>query len=71
MPTVVVYTEKGEQVWSMEGVHPDWMSAITAPTNVKASGLVAGLRRAVQDADKIERGIDPERASEKAMRLSE
>lgn len=71
MAIIVVYTDKGQQVWQTTGVHRDSLSAATCPTNAKGSAIIAGLRRAVEDAEKIERDEDPERPSEKAMRLSE
>jgi hypothetical protein len=70
MATVVVYSDKGEQVWSYTGVASWMIAGLQCPTNMRGSGLAAGIRRAVEDAEKIERGEDPERPSEKAMRLT-
>jgi hypothetical protein len=69
MPTVVVYTDKGEQVWQSPATAYSLRSA-TCPTNQTGSSLISGLRRAVEDAEKIEDGHNPERDSEKAMRLA-
>lgn len=49
--------------WHIEG------GKLTGQMNARASSLASGIVRAVQDADKIQRGIDPERPSEKAIRL--
>jgi energy-converting hydrogenase Eha subunit A len=38
--------------------------------NVRASALASGIVRAVRDAEVIQEGGDPERLSEKAMRLA-
>jgi hypothetical protein len=70
MPRVVVYTDSGEAVWSMEKIESWQINGLTCPGNVRGSSLAAGLRRAVSDAEKIQRGEDPERPSEKAMRLA-
>jgi hypothetical protein len=70
MPRVVVYTDGGElvQAFDVEAWH---INGLQCPTNARGSGLAAGIRRAVQDAEVIQAGGDPERPSEKAMRLSE
>ena len=70
MAYVVVYTNEGEQVWQSLATAYSIRRA-ECPGNNIGSGLIAGLRRAVEDAEKIEQGIDPERPSEKAMRLSD
>lgn len=70
MAYVVVYTEKGQQVWQMN-VPSFAIRNLGCPGNTIGSSLAAGIRRAVEDAEVIEAGGDPERASERAMRLSE
>jgi hypothetical protein len=70
MPYVVVYTDKGEQVWQSPATAYSLRSA-SCPHNTIGSSLVAGLRRAVEDAEALEDGRDPERPSERAMRMSE
>lgn len=69
MATVIVQTDDGREVWRMGGVEP-WhvVTHLIAHGNVRASSLASGIVRAVQDADKIQRGADPERPSERAMR---
>lgn len=69
MPLVVVYTDKGQQVWQSLATAYSLRRA-ECPGNSIGSSLVAGLRRAVEDAEAIEEGRDPERPSEKAMRLA-
>lgn len=68
MPTVVVYTDKGQQVWQMD-VESWQIDGLQCPTNLRGSSLAGGIRRAVQDAEVIQAGGDPERPSEKAIRL--
>ncbi len=70
MPIVVVYTDKGEQVWQSPAIGFTLRPA-KCPGNTIGSALVSGLRRAIEDAEAIEAGDDPERPSEKAMRLSD
>jgi hypothetical protein len=70
MPKVTVHTDDGDLVWSMD-VEAWHINGLQCPTNQRGSGLAAGIRRAVQDAEVIQAGGDPERPSEKAMRLSE
>lgn len=67
MPTVVVYTDKGEQVWQMPADAYSLRNA-NCFMNTNGSSIISGLRRAVEDAEAIEQGCDPERPSEKAMR---
>lgn len=70
MATVIVQTDDGREVWRMDDIEPWHVSGkLTASGNVRASSLASGIVRAVGDADKIQRGIDPERLSEKVMRL--
>lgn len=69
MPTVVVYTDNGQQVWQMDVESLD-LNGLQCPSNNRGSALAAGIRRAVQDAEAIQAGRDPERPSEKAMRLA-
>lgn len=71
MPQVIVVTDDGREVWRAAGIMPHDVSALACPSNTTGSSLAAGVRRAVLDAQKIQRGEDPERASEKAMRLSQ
>lgn len=62
----------GPIVWTSHGDVPVYaLDSASCPTNVVGSGIVSGLRRAVQDADAIRDGRDPERPSEKAIRLAE
>lgn len=70
MAYVVVYTEKGEQVWHMQAT-AHALATARCDTNIVGRNLISGLRRAFEDAEALEQGLDPERPSEKAMRLSE
>lgn len=70
MPIVVVYTDKGEQVWQSPALGFTLRPA-KCPGNSIGSALVSGLRRAVEDAEAIEQGRNPERPSEAAMRLAD
>jgi hypothetical protein len=70
MATVVVYTESGERIWSMEGVESQNLRALTCPMNAAGSALASGVRRAVEDAEAVQAGRNPERPSERAMRLA-
>jgi hypothetical protein len=67
---VIVTTEDGTEVWRMDDVAAWQVSGLQCPGNVSGSSLAAGIRRAVQDAEVIEAGGDPERLSEKAMRIA-
>lgn len=69
MARVIVQTDDGREVWRMDGVEP-WhvVGKLRGEMNVKASSLAAGIVRAVEDADKIQRGVDPARPSERAVR---
>jgi hypothetical protein len=69
---VAVFTEGGQEVWSYDSGIKGISHAIpSAPSNAAAHSLLRGLARAIQDAEVIEAGGDPERPSEKAMRLAE
>lgn len=69
---VVVYTDKGEQVWAdAEVTSTDILFADIQVPNRRGSSFFSGLRRAIRDAEEIEAGRDPERPSEKAMRLAQ
>ena len=70
MPKVIVTTDNGDPVWMMDDVEAWHLSALTCPTNRKGSALASGVRRAVQDAETIQKGGDPERPSERAVRLA-
>ena len=67
MPKVVVYTDDGVEVWKSPATAYSLRSA-KCPTNTIGSSLIAGLRRAVEDAEAIEKKLDPERTSERVMR---
>lgn len=70
MPRVIVETDDGRRVWEFETT-ARMASAVWRPgTHEGASSLLSGLERAVADAEVVERGGDPERPSEKAMRLA-
>lgn len=69
MATVIVTTDDGQPVWMMEDIQPWHIIALQCPTNIRGSSLAAGIRRAAQDAEAIQDGRDPERLSEKVMRL--
>jgi hypothetical protein len=71
MPRVIVTTDDGQPVWQMEGIESWHISALQCPTNVRGSAVASGVRRAVRDAAIIQQGGDPERPSEKAMRMAE
>jgi len=71
MPIVVVYTDKGEQVWQSPAGPALTLRNVKCPGNTIGSALVSGLRRAVEDAEAIEAGRNPERPSEAAMRLAD
>jgi hypothetical protein len=50
---------------------PAWaMRGASCPSNLAGSSLVSGIRRALEDGEVMERGGDPERPSERAMRLA-
>lgn len=70
MPRVCVYTDKGELVYEQPADSRSLASA-TCPTNITGSSLISGLRRALEDAEMMEVGLNPERPSERAMRLIE
>lgn len=70
MPRVIVETDSGERVWSMDGIESWHLHALQCSTNTRGSAVAAGVRRAVQDAEAIQEGRDPERLSEKAVRLA-
>lgn len=70
MAYVVVYTDKGEQVWSSQLIAAT-VRRLECPGNVIGSSVASGLRRAAQDAEALEQGRDPERSSERAMRLAD
>jgi hypothetical protein len=70
MARVIVQTDDGTWVWGMDNVRSHHLNALACTTNEKGSSLAAGVRRAVSDAEVIQAGGDPERMSEKAMRLA-
>lgn len=70
MAYVVVYTDKGQQVW-LSPLIALTVRRLECPGNTIGSSIAAGLRRAAEDAEMMERGQDPERLSEKAMRLAD
>jgi hypothetical protein len=69
MPRVIVTTDDGQPVWQMEDIESWHITALQCPTNVRGSAVASGVRRAVRDAAIIQQGGDPERPSEKAMRM--
>jgi len=71
MARVYVTTDDGRFVWALDNVESHHLNGLQCPTNVRGSSLAAGIRRAVQDAEAIQAGRDPERPSEKAIRLAE
>lgn len=71
MARVVVFTDDGStRVRVFDGVRSRNLTNMECPGNAAGSALASGLRRATKDADIIAEGGDPERPSEKAMRLS-
>ena len=70
MTTIIVQTEEGQEVWSAPVADEQALLNARCDTNTDGSMLVSGLRRAVEDAFKIEHGLDSELLSEKAMRLA-
>lgn len=68
---VVVLTDDGREVWRAPGIMAHDVRSIECPGNSTGSSVAAGIRRAAVDAEAIQRGEDPERPSEKAMRLSQ
>jgi len=67
MARLVIETEDGRVVWRSPLV-------LTSHELLGVAGqarLVGEVRRSVQDAEAIEAGRDPERPSEKAMRMAE
>jgi hypothetical protein len=68
--SVSVTTEDGTEVWRSDAVASWQIAGLQCPGNVRGSSLAAGIRRAVRDAEVIEAGGDPERLSERAMRIS-
>jgi len=71
MSVIKVFTDDGREVWSTAGIMAHDVRDIQCPGNTTGSGVAAGIRRATEDAEVIQRGGDPERPSEKAMRLSQ
>jgi hypothetical protein len=61
----------GSLVWSMPAPPAYAMGRLRSEGHVGVSSLAAGLRRAVEDAEAIRAGRDPERPSERAIRLAE
>lgn len=70
MPRVIVQTDDGRTVLTMPADSYSLRSA-TCPHNTIGSSLISGVRRAVEDAEDLEQGKNPERPSERAMRESE
>lgn len=70
MPKIVVFTDDGQPVWEMDDVEWHHVTGLTCPTNTRGSSVASGIRRAISDAHTIQDGGDPERPSEKAMRLA-
>ncbi len=68
MPRIIVQTDDGFTVWEMEA--EEWqLDRLTCPGNIRGSAVASGIRRACRDAEALTAGNDPERPSEKAMRL--
>lgn len=70
MARIIVQTDDGEEVWRILEVSSWHISGLECHGNVRGSTVASGIRRAVRDAQFIQAGDDPERPSEKAMRLS-
>lgn len=71
MTHVVVYTEDGQVVGGVTDVrYSDLMLARIEVPNTKGQAFFGTILRAVQDAEAIQEGRDPERPSEKVMRLA-
>jgi hypothetical protein len=72
MAKVIVQTDDGREVWRLEEIEPWHVRSIIhgSFTNIVCRALTSGILRAVQDANMIQRGLDPERLSEKAVRLA-
>lgn len=68
---VTVTTDDGTIVNAWTDVtYADVILARVVVPNRRGSSFYAGLHRAMRDAEEIEAGRDPERPSEKAMRLA-
>jgi hypothetical protein len=59
MPTVVVYTDKGEQVWQSVALALA-IDRLHCPGNTTGATFAAALRQAVRDAEALEQGRVPE-----------
>lgn len=70
-PVRVQVVVGGRVVWSIDDVPSSALASASCPSNHRGSALVSGIRRALSDAEIIRAGGDPERPSEKAMRLSD
>jgi hypothetical protein len=68
MPRVIVETDDGQRVYAEETTAHTLLFSTDSPP---AQALIGGIRRGLQDAEAVEAGLDPERPSEKAMRLAE
>lgn len=60
----------GAIIWEQEAPPSYGLQTASCPGHVGGSSLVSGLRRAIEDAEAIRDGRDPERLSEKALRLA-
>ena len=69
MPKVIVTTDEGRAVWMIEDIEAWHVRGLECPTNQRGSAVASGVRRACEDAQAIQSGADPERPSEKVMRL--
>lgn len=68
---IIVETDEGVVVFRAEAEYRDLLLATPSFSNAKARSLWAGIRRGVRDVEALKEGRDPERPSERAMRLSE
>lgn len=71
MAKVIVQTDDGREVWSLDEIESWHVDSLTCPTNTRGSAVAAGIRRAVTDAEAIQEGRDPRRLSEIAIELAE
>lgn len=72
MARIIVATSDGREVYSRE-LDPGWGTGATAGRELIGSHtpLLGAIGRAIEDAHILDAGGDPERPSEKAMRLAE
>lgn len=68
MAQIIIQTDDGHEVDRIVDIHAADVRGLAETRSGRT--VVPHVRRAVEDADVIEAGGDPERPSEKAMRLA-